>query len=203
MTAKHATSRAAFQRASLVSVELRNEGYVAIRCSTEVLNRMCAGQGAIVTNGKCLPPFSRARIYKLLRYPSVKDVRCLPRPLHFLLASPRIHIPLGLSWLSFLAADRLNRSPPLSTAERPVAWPIPPHASCVVRTRMSPSPHPTDGITSRQAFQILNCSICSRTLVTISPALFRHGLPSKITLKKVFPSRPDSGTAPRYQKLEN
>ena len=106
---------------------------------------MCAGQGAIVTNGKCLPPFSRARIYKLLRYPSVKDVRCVPHPLQFLLASPRIHIPLGLSWLSFLAADRLNRSPPLSTAERPVAWPIPPHASCVVRTRCpKPSPHRRD-----------------------------------------------------------
>ena len=43
------TAAAAFQRASLVSVGLRNEGCVAIRCSTEVLDRMCAGQGAIVT----------------------------------------------------------------------------------------------------------------------------------------------------------
>ena len=41
--------QAAVQSASLVSVELQNEGCVAIRCSAEVLNRMCAGQGAIVT----------------------------------------------------------------------------------------------------------------------------------------------------------
>ena len=60
--------------------------------------------------------FSRARIYKLLRYPSVKDVRCLPRPLHLSLASPRVHIPLGLSWLSFLAAPRLTESPLVSSS---------------------------------------------------------------------------------------
>jgi hypothetical protein len=77
---------------------------------------MCARQDAIVTHGKSLPQFSRARIYKLLRYPSVKDVRCLPRPLHLSLASPRVHIPLGLSWLSFLAAPRLTESPLVSSS---------------------------------------------------------------------------------------
>ena len=51
MTSKHAASLAALQRASLVSVGLRNGGYVAIRCSTEVLDRMRAGQGAIVAAG--------------------------------------------------------------------------------------------------------------------------------------------------------
>ncbi|MEM7316668.1 MAG: hypothetical protein AAF497_26340, partial [Planctomycetota bacterium] len=34
--------------------------------------------------------------------------------------------------------------------------------------------------------------IVGRTFVAASPALYRHGLLSKITLKKVFPSRPDS-----------
>jgi hypothetical protein len=56
---------------------------------------MCVRQDAIVTHGNCLPQFSRARIYKLLRYPSVKDVRCLPRPLQFLLASPWGQYSLG------------------------------------------------------------------------------------------------------------
>ena len=74
---------------------------------------MCVGQDAIVTRFH-RNPFSGARIYKLLPYPSVKDFCCLPRPQHFLLASSRVHIPLSLSWLSFLAADRLNRSPPVS-----------------------------------------------------------------------------------------
>ena len=110
------TAAAAFQRASLVSVELRNQGCVAIRCSTEVLNRMYVRQDAIVTPATTVANFSRARIYKLLRYPSVKDVRCLPRPLHLSLASPRIHIPLGLSWLSFLAAPRLTESPLVSSS---------------------------------------------------------------------------------------
>ena len=47
------TVAAAVQRVSLVSVELRNEGYVAIRCSTEVRHRMCVGQDAIVTHKAC------------------------------------------------------------------------------------------------------------------------------------------------------
>ena len=76
---------------------------------------MCVRQDAIVTQGSLTEThFSRARIYKLLRYPSVKDVRCLPRPLHLSLASPGVHIPLGLSWLSFLAAPRLTESPLVS-----------------------------------------------------------------------------------------
>ena len=49
LTTRQATGIAALHRASLVSVGLQNEGHVAIRCSTEVLDRMCAGQGAIVT----------------------------------------------------------------------------------------------------------------------------------------------------------
>jgi len=49
-----------------------------------------------------------------------------------------------------------------------------------------PAPRGRDYATTSTA------SNCSRTLVMASPALYRHGLLSKITLKKVFPSRPDS-----------
>ena len=48
---------------------------------------MCVGQDAIVTQGLAnlfaKTHFSGARIYKLLPYPSVKDFRRVPRPLHF------------------------------------------------------------------------------------------------------------------------
>jgi hypothetical protein len=139
--------------------------------------------------------FSRARIYKLLRYPSVKDVRWVPRPLHFSLASSWVHMPLSLSWLSFLAADRLNRSPPVSPGGS---------TSCLAdasprQPRCANSPSKRQALTPQTGLRHDKLAIknrmsnCSRTLVTTSPASYRHGLPSKITLKKVIPSRPDSG----------
>jgi hypothetical protein len=151
---------------------------------------MCARQDAIVTPASSVANFSRARIYKLLRYPSVKDVRWLPRPLHLSLASSRVHMPLSLSWLSFLAADRLNRSPPVSpggsTSYLADASPRQP--------RCANSPSKRQALTPQTGLRHdKHVSNCSRTLVTTSPASYRHGLPSKITLKKVIPSRPDSG----------
>ena len=38
--------------------------------------------------------------------------------------------------------------------------------------------------------------------MAVSPALYRHGLLSKIALKKVFPSRPDSGGGERPEAGE-
>ena len=72
---------------------------------------MCVRQDAIVTHGKPLPQFSRARIYKLLRYPSVKDVRCLPRPLHLSLASPRVQYSLGPFMVELFGGSAFNGVP--------------------------------------------------------------------------------------------
>ncbi len=109
---------------------------------------MCVRQDAIVTHGNCLPQFSRARIYKLLRYPSVKDVRCLPRPLHLSLASPWVHVPLGLSWLSFSAAPRLTESP-LVSASGTTGYPAatsPRQQRCANSTSKSQARAPSTGL---------------------------------------------------------
>ena len=117
--------------------------------------------------------FSRARIYKLLRYPSAKDVRSSPRPLHLSLASPWVHMPLGLSWLSCSAA-LVSQSPRRRhPADRPVTRSMPPHASCVVRTRdASQALTPQTGLHHDEQF----CPVAAGRSVMASPALYRHGL---------------------------
>ena len=152
---------------------------------------VCASVKTPLSPAPRMRQFSRARIYKLLRYPSVKDVRWVPRPLHPSLASSWVHMPLSLSWLSFLAADRLNRSPPVSPGGS---------TSCLAdasprQPRCANSPSKRQALTPQTGLRLdKHVSNCSRTLVTTSPASYRHGLPSKITLKKVIPSRPDSGS---------
>ena len=110
---------------------------------------MRVGQDAIVTqDSRSETHFSRARIYKLLRYPSAKDVRWVTTSPTFLtgkLLGPYALEPFVVELFSvrFLRISTRRFHP----AERPVAWPLPPHASSVVRTRLrkdKPSPRGRD-----------------------------------------------------------
>jgi hypothetical protein len=147
---------------------------------------MRAVQGAIVTTVREHRVFPGQNL-QAARYPSVKDVRSLPRLLHLSLASPWVHIPWGLSWLSFSAAPRLTESPPASPGglTSRLASTSPRQQRCANSVPQARTPR--TGLRRDK-----HRSYCSRTLVTASPALNRHGLPSKVTLRKVFPSRPDS-----------
>ena len=104
--------------------------------------------------------------------------------------------PLGLSWLSFSAAPRLTESPLVSasgTTGHPAAT-SPRQQRCANSSSKwkGQALTPSTGVL-RNKLRFNRCSVCSRTLLAASPALFRHGLLSSITLKKEFPSRPDSG----------
>jgi hypothetical protein len=114
---------------------------------------MCVRQDAIVTHGNCLPQFSRARIYKLLRYPSVKDVRDSPRPLQFLLASPWGQYSLGPFVVELFGGSAFN-GVPAGVSQRNDRLPgryLPTPATLCELDFEKPSPRPVDGITPQQA----------------------------------------------------
>jgi len=125
--------------------------------------------------------------------------------------------PLSLSWLSFLAALRSARNQsshrrncngfttesstnrvPAGVTRRNDQLPgrcLPtPATLCELVFTDKPAPRRRDyATTSCDKSRVSNCS---RMLAAASPALYRHGLLSKIALKKVFPSRPDSEGTP-------
>ena len=121
-------------------------------------------------------------------------------------------MPLSLSWLSFsalpfsVALKRHLVGMPAAfnggTAGYPVAT-SPRQQRCANSHSKTQARTPQTGLLRNVLATKVACSVCSRTNIAASPALYRHGLLSKIALKKVFPSRPDSvaGMIPAKPKI--
>ncbi len=107
---------------------------------------MCAVQGAIVTTVAEHRVFPGQNL-QAARYPSVKDVRSLPRLLHLSLASPWVHYSLGPFVVELFGGSAFDGVPAgvtRRTDQSPGQCLPTPATLCELGV---PSPHPADGIT--------------------------------------------------------